>query len=134
MKNQLLVFAAVLAAGLFGQAATASAAFVSVAAIRITSDGGQTYSGHIGKGWADNEFQAEEEAMSACAYSGCEVLVTSNDCIGVSYDAARNVYASVGVDIDNAQRGVDQYCASSSASGGCTLWDTVCSNGYDSSQ
>jgi hypothetical protein len=105
--------------------------YVSVAGVTLTGNDGSLY-GHIGKGWSDDSNAAEESAMSACGFVGCVVLQTNSGCIGTAYDNARVVYAASDPDVESSQAYVMNYCNSQSTSGGCTNWDTVCSDGYDS--
>ena len=106
--------------------------YVSVAGATLPANGGGTY-GQVGKGWADDLNTAQENALSACGFQECRVLETTNGCISTAYDNARVVYASRADDVASSQNTVYNYCVSNSSSGGCVSWETVCSNGYDSS-
>lgn len=116
---------------LFVSQAASAYNYVSVAGVTLTDNAGSRF-GHIGKGWSDFANQAEEAAMSACGYDGCIVLQTNSGCIATAYDNSRVVYAASNPDVGSSQSYVMSYCYSQSTSGGCTNWDTVCSDGYDS--
>jgi len=116
---------------LFSQRAWAGYNYVSVAGITLSDSNGSQY-GHIGKGWSDDANEAEESAMSACGYVGCIILQTDTGCIATAYDNARVVYAASDPDVGSSQAYVMNYCDSQSTTGGCTNWDTVCADGYDS--